>query len=151
MLSDMSYQRIQSAHLAFVLLLCAMSTGCQEGIQRVPVSGVVLIDGSPLPAGVIRVYPEGLRPASGNLDGQGRFVLGTYENNDGTLIGTHPVSIDGGEWIGPGKKKWHAPPEYNTPDSGLTIKVDGPTENAKIELTWNGGKPYVKSFRGSEQ
>ena len=37
--------------------------------------------------------------------------------------------------------------KYNsTETSGLTITVDKPTKDLKIEITWSGGKPFLDKF-----
>lgn len=44
--------------------------------------------------------------------------------------------------------KWHAPIRYaKRGGSGLTLTVDGATDDAIVELTWNGGKPFTKEYR----
>lgn len=137
--------------LAVLFLVAAAgltaAAGCDSGPKVVPVSGTVLIDGQPLAHGSIQVSVEGHRAAAGKIGSDGRFTLTTTDDGDGVLVGTHKVIVVGTETLGPGAHKWHAPPAYAKYDtSGLTITVDKPTKDLKIELTWAGGKPFVEKF-----
>lgn len=111
----------------------------------VPVAGQVLIDGQPLTRGVIRFAPEGGRGSMGAINGDGRFQLGSYAADDGALIGTHKVMIIAREQITETSAKWYAPKQYASfQTSGLTAKITKPTDDLKLELTWNGQKgPFV--------
>lgn len=73
------------------LFAVATLPGCQDGIKRYAVAGTVLIDGQPLTHGLIRVTPSGARPASAEIDQQGRFSLVTGGVGEGVPVGTHPV------------------------------------------------------------
>ena len=123
--------------------------GCKDGRpKRVPVSGVVLIDGKPLTYGKVRFHTQGGRPAVGELDQEGRFTLSCFGNNDGVVPGTHAVSVDASEPISETQARWHAPQRYAFPKtSGITRTIDGPTESLTIELFWkeNGGSSAGKA------
>lgn len=128
------------------LTMFLLLPGCGDGRpKRVPVSGVVLIDGKPVTHGFIRFHPPG-RPATGALDDQGRFTLTCFGDDDGVMPGTHPVSVTAFESLSSNKgTRWHAPKMYTLPKtSGITKTVEGPTESMVIELTWDGGKPFVE-------
>lgn len=132
---------------AAVMAIVATAAGCGDGRPaRVPVSGQVLIDGAPLSHGFIRLAPAGARPATAEIGPDGRFTLKTFEPGDGAVLGTHPVAIFGAEQLSPSKQRWHAPKKYaNAKTSGLTATIDGPTDSLLIELTWDGGKPFVET------
>lgn len=148
--SGLVSQRLPVATLSTLAILVGLATGCSEGIERVKVSGQVLIDGEPVPAGFIRVYPKGARDSSSNLDSEGRFELRSYNPGDGVPLGTHIVTINGSQMLSQYQKKWHAPPKYSRiSSSGLTLEVTGSTEDAIIELTWSGGKPFVQKVNSS--
>jgi len=119
--------------------------GCSDNaVERVPVSGRILIDGEPLASGTIIVIPKDVRQAGGKIV-NGEFSLMTYEKGDGTALGTHQVSIYSAETLGPSARKWMIPKHYAVASkSGLTITVDGPTDDALFELSWKGGKPFVE-------
>lgn len=135
------------AALAAVLLT---PTGCGEvGPQIVPVSGTVTLDGKPLAYGHVQVLPAGWRPASGRLDGAGRFTLTTSSPNDGCAVGTHPVVVLAGESITPETMKWHAPQKYaDVTTSGLTVTITGRTDDLKIELKSDGSMKPTKPVIG---
>lgn len=132
--------------LALCLLLLV---GCSDGRPtRVPVAGRVLIDGQPLTTGFIRVVPANGRAATGTIDKQGRFRSTTFEQGDGCVLGTHPVEIIAFESISDIEILWLVPKKYHQANtSGLTVTIDGPTDDLTIELTWDGGQPYVERSR----
>jgi hypothetical protein len=138
------------AWLALGFLLLA---GCSDGRpQRVPVSGRVLIDGRPLKVGIIQVVPRGNRSATGALDGDGRFSLTTFEENDGCVPGRHRLAVIAKKDLSSTSIRWFAPKKYRSPaTSGLTIEVNGPRDDVKIQLTWKGSGhdgPYIEHFEG---
>jgi hypothetical protein len=126
----------------------AAAVGCGDGRPtRVPVAGIVTIDGEPLKMGMIKFAPAGQRPAIGAIDGEGRFTLTTYEKGDGVITGTHRVSVTAVEPITERSNRWHAPKKYAESDSsGLEVTIDGPKDDLNIELTWDGGKQFVENF-----
>lgn len=128
---------------------CAVAlAGCGDrGPKLVPAAGIVLIDGKPLTHGVVQVVPAGGRAASGKIGPDGRFTLTTFRDNDGCYVGTHPVAVVANESIDGTSQRWHAPKKYVSADaSGLTVTITGPTDDLKVELTWDGGKPFVQHF-----
>jgi hypothetical protein len=131
-----------------VALMAILSTvmGCSDGRPaRLSVSGQVLIDGKPLQMGSIKFVPEGARPSSGKIDENGRFTLTCYDGGDGVVPGTHRVQVSSMEVLSASKVRWMAPPKYaDFRNSGLTYELTEPTDDLKIELTWDGGKPFVQ-------
>jgi hypothetical protein len=123
-------------------------TGCGDGRPaRVPVSGKVLIDGQPLTYGYIRLVPDDARPAGGKINPDGTFTLTCYDGNDGCVPGTHKVSVVAVEVLSSSSQKWHAPKQYIDPaTSAVTATVGEPTDNLVIELSWQGGKPFIERF-----
>lgn len=89
--------------LGLVTCLAALAplVGCQRPAFPVaPVHGKVMIDGQPLTEGKVMFAPiaqgggmESGKPAFGPLQGDGSFVLSTYSDNDGAVVGEHWVSI----------------------------------------------------------
>ena len=135
--------RIRTLIVASYLLV---ATGCGEGRPtRVPVSGRVTIDGEPLRYGYVRFVPEGARPSGGRLDADGKFSLSCYADADGAVLGAHKVSVHAAE-PKPGKGLyWHAPKTYRRYDtSEIEVEIEGPTDAVAIDLTWNGGQPYLE-------
>ena len=130
---------------AVAVSLAAALAGCGDGRpERVPVSGVVLLDGVPLKAaGTVRVIPKGARPATGEIDpASGRFTLGTFDKADGCVPGTHTVTVIARQTVDDKQIHWLTPEKYSQPgSSGLTITVDGPTDQVKLELKSEAAKP----------
>ncbi|MBN2578714.1 MAG: hypothetical protein JXB10_06950 [Pirellulales bacterium] len=127
--------------------------GCGDGRPaRVPVSGRVLIDGKPLTVGAIQVVPRGNRASGGKLDENGRFTLTCFEQNDGCVLGKHPVAVNASKHISSTTRRWFAPKKYaNYEHSGLEIEVNGPTDDLEIHLVWEGSGhdgPFDESVMG---
>ena len=133
---------------AATLALC----GCSDGRpDRVPVAGTLTIDGKPLAKAFVNFYPASGRPSNGRTDESGRFVRGCFEDNDGAQLGTHEVSVIAVEEIGPNTMKWYAPKKYSRVDTaGLNLTINEPVDDLKIELTWDGGKPFVERYAGGD-
>lgn len=130
--------------LFLVLSSLASITGCSDGLPgRVPVSGIVLIDGQPLETGSIMVIPTGERPAAGSLGPGGRFSLTTYELNDGVVAGTHQVTVQATERPNESTTRWLTPKKYGeAATSGLSVTIEEATDKLVIELTWDGKQPF---------
>ncbi|MEX2310781.1 MAG: hypothetical protein WD738_24650 [Pirellulales bacterium] len=129
--------------LLFLFALCA---GCgQKAEERVPVAGVVLIDGQPLTGGTIRFVPEVGRPASSKIMADGSFDLATESVNrsskTGVLLGNYRVQVSASKIVDDVTIRWHAPERYaDFRTSGLGVTIDQPTSDLVIELTWAGAK-----------
>jgi hypothetical protein len=83
------------------MALVAVSSGCGKSTYDIaPVRGTVTIDGRPFTQGKVQFAPKSAagepnagKPAFGLLQPDGSFVLGTYGESDGAVIGTHSVTI----------------------------------------------------------
>jgi hypothetical protein len=147
----MQIQRLLSCLFCIVVATgLVLAPGCSDGRPaRVPVSGQVLIDGQPLKYGFVRFLPEGSRGSGGELNANGHFTLTCFEPNDGATLGVHRVEVSACEGLTATKFKWHAPKKYAAySTSGLQQDITGPNNNLIIELTWNGGKPFVEVEEG---
>jgi hypothetical protein len=132
--------------LVFALSLVVCS-GCDHRPRRIPVSGTVLIDGKPLTYGFVRIAPADARPATGQIGPDGRFTLTCYDESDGCVPGTHQTAVIACESMGSNANRWHAPKKYLNPEtSGLTVEITEPTDSLVINLSWEGGKPFVERF-----
>ncbi|TWT97638.1 hypothetical protein Pla108_17900 [Botrimarina colliarenosi] len=127
-------------------LLLLLACGCGDGRPtRAPVAGQVLIDGQPVPFGMVKFVQPETRAASGRLDSEGRFTLSCFEKNDGAIPGVHKVSITATEGINERTTRWHAPKKYaNENTSGIEITIDGATDDLVIDLTWDGKGPFIE-------
>ena len=130
----------------------SMAIGCSDGRpSRVPVAGQVLIDGQPLKYGTVRFIPNDARMSGSMLDSDGRFTLSCFDKGDGAVIGVHQVIIAAGESISPTRVRWHAPKKYSElATSGLKQEITGPNDSLVIQLTWDGGKPFVETVEGED-
>jgi hypothetical protein len=128
------------------LMFCAAIAGCGDGRpERVPVAGVVLIDGEPLKSGTIKFVPKNGRPSASKISPNGSFDLTCYDGNDGALLGAHRVQVSSNRIISDSKIEWYAPQQYaDFRTSGIEVDVTEPVEDLKIELRWGDIKgPYV--------
>jgi hypothetical protein len=72
--------------------------GCGSGglpsgaVPPVPASGNVYYHGKPLAKGTVLVVPDNEHPAAGEIK-EGRFILTTYETDDGAVPGKHKVAV----------------------------------------------------------
>jgi hypothetical protein len=79
------------------ITLVALGCGKPEPPARVPVSGIVTIDGQPVPSAAVTFYPlfEGFGGeviAEGVTDAGGRYTL-TCPLGDGACLGKHKVTV----------------------------------------------------------
>ena len=72
----------------------------------------LVIDGQTLTKGFITVVPADGRPATSQIQADGSFRLTTFDEHDGCLLGTHPVTIIANEQLSPTRMKWLAPKAY---------------------------------------
>jgi hypothetical protein len=137
-------------HATLLALATLVLSGCGDGRPtRVPVSGTVLIDGKPLEHGDVRLLAKDHRVAYGQLGAGGKFQLSTYELGDGCVEGSHPVSISASEVLSATAIRWHAPKKYqNASTSDIVIDVSDSMQPVEIQLTWDGGKPFVERVQG---
>lgn len=134
-----------SAHSTFwrsAALLAVLGTLAGCGGETAPdrpdlgdVSGVVTLDGQPLPDVIVTFNPEKGRPSMGRTDAEGKYVL-HYLDEDGAVLGTHTVSITtpqeaptplGEEYQDP------IPAKYNT-QTTLTETVEAGDNTINFEL-----------------
>jgi hypothetical protein len=129
-----------------LLLFLSLLAGCDDRPTRVPVSGIVIIDGRPLDRGNIKFVPANGRPSAGKISEDGRFTLTCYDGNDGALIGTHRVQVASNRIISDSKIEWFAPPKYaDFRTSEISVDITEPVEDLAIELTWGKQKgPYIE-------
>ncbi len=74
--------------------------------------------------------------------------MSTFGKYDGVILGTHRIEIDGSEEISSKQRKWHAPKKYfNFRTSELTQEVTDDLDALIINLTWDGGEPFVERIR----
>lgn len=134
-----------------LLLTLAVYGGCRQAHEGVvPVSGTVTIDGQAVTVGQVRILAADHRPAMGTILADGTFTMSCFELGDGAPQGTHLATVSAVESIDERSNRWHAPKRYASKlSSDLWVTIDGPTDDLKIELTWDGSKqagPFVDKF-----
>jgi len=129
------------------LVVAAANSGCRRGPAIVPVSGVVEVDGKPLPSGSVMVIPVDGRPASGTIGRDGRFTLTTFRPGDGVLTGTHQVVVSAHESLGGTKLRWLVPTACRSmAASPLRLEVTGATTAATISISTDGQPLQVEDM-----
>ena len=67
--------------------------GCSEqGMKTAPVQGTITYAGKPVPQGSIMFQPEHGPNAMANIK-NGAYVLKTYRDGDGAVVGKHKVTL----------------------------------------------------------
>lgn len=132
--------------LVLILALgCVQFAGCDSRPRRVPIAGTVLIDGQPLKRGSLRVIPANGRAASSQISADGKFQFFTFDPDDGVIVGEHPLEVVSTETVGGSGIRWLIPKKYSQIEtSGLVLKAEKADLNRRIELTWDGGQPFVE-------
>jgi hypothetical protein len=121
-----------------------MIAGCARDDSLATVDGVVRRDGQPLTTGTVRFVPAAGRAATGQIQSDGTFRLGTHEEGDGAAIGMHKVAIIAYETAGNGRPAYEAGAQPNKPlvpqrymavgTSGLTFEVKPGKNHAPFDL-----------------
>lgn len=89
---------LQPRRALIAAVLCVLLVGCSREPERGPVSGVVTLDGKPLPNVMVMFVPDpehgtpGLRSVA-LTDNDGRYVMFTDKDQNGASVGTHRVSL----------------------------------------------------------
>jgi len=80
----------------FILLVTGF-IGCGNQFETAPVAGKVTVGGKPLPNGRVMMLPIGegeVGPsAMGDIQEDGSYVLTTYKEGDGAVVGPHQVTV----------------------------------------------------------
>lgn len=130
--------------LPFVFLFCSVGCGSDQ-VTTYPVKGrVVFQDGSPVRTGTVELESKDFgTTATGAINHDGTFVLGTYTPNDGAAEGKHnaivvQIIINDGSVKHTVDHGRAVPPRYGDYDtSPLTVTVQ-PIEDNQIALTLDG-------------
>jgi len=119
--------RSRPAIVALALLLLVAGCG-KQGIETVPVHGIVTVDGGPAPeSGGLVTYtpvdiPDGLpmRPAIGEFFQNGRFKVTSFRKGDGLVPGTYRVLVEA--WIEPPQNMTNQGKKVSLSPPNLTIE-----------------------------
>lgn len=136
-LSRNAWLRLAVAFVAIVMV----GPACKRTPRVVPVSGMVLYNGKPLPFGSIQFQPDKGQSAMGEIQGDGSFKLSSYALYDGAVPGSHLVSVScyegqRGGAAGTSLGKLLIPLKYTRlGSSGLTAEVkDAPGQTFEFKL-----------------
>lgn len=153
-------------HLTRGFALCAVISGLatvagcggsEDRLETAPVTGTVTYNGDTLKIGSLLFVPVGGGPtAEANIEADGTFEMGTYDLDDGAVIGQHKVMITaitapGGSGLpedvidGDGAPVWVIPEFYgNLEKSGLVVDVKSGENEVDFVLTSKAGEVKVK-------
>jgi hypothetical protein len=115
--------------------------GCgKQGPVFIPVSGVVTLDGKPLPrVAVWFEQAKGMNHGIGTTDEAGRFEIATHKLGKGVIPGQHRVLVHAGVSESPSKMTWMAPKIYASFDtSGLSVEVTPKQKVFTFDLSSQG-------------
>jgi len=129
--------------LAAGLALTLAVAGCSRDADftaAVPAAGTVTFKGKPLESGNLQFIPDKGRSAAGAIK-DGKFVLTTYEDNDGAIAGKHTVTVTAYKEV---KVKGETEPQQvliidekyaNPTSSGIAIEIpSGGKQDIEIKL-----------------
>lgn len=138
------------------LLVGCNSSESPDWKDRVPFSGVVTLDGSPVEGATVLLQSTDTppnAPATGLTDASGKFTLTTHTDNDGAIPGSYNISVKKVEFpasataseddpnydpmAADAEPTYHVPQKYMSPaNSGLSVAVSEAGEaEFKIELS----------------
>jgi len=140
------------------LTLGLLVAGCSKGLELIPVTGSVTLDGKPIAGATVTFAPKaGGLPATGVTDDEGRFDLTTSPHGRGAMPGDYSVvvsllrykniptsvkpsgdeeDITSGSGAGEPEIEVIVPVKYNNPaTSGLSATVQAGNSEFKFALS----------------
>ena len=131
------------------LLLAALSVGCGSSpedapkVELYPFEGIVQVDGQPVSGAQVVLHPKaesslGVVTPNGVTDESGRFMLTTYQPEDGAPEGAYHVTVSWSDIENPGSSEPEygpekLPPRYQNPAfSGLELAVKPGVSDAVV-------------------
>lgn len=138
-----THSRDVALQLSILCLMIVIMAGCGSSASELataPVVGTVTVNGKPLGKGTVVFVPERGRGANGIIRPDGTFILTTYTEGDGAIVGINKVGVSA--WQSDnieGPHKTLIPTRYTMPDSsGLTCEVKaGQTNKVSLNLSDN--------------
>lgn len=118
--------RVGLKYRAIMIVLGCVCCGCQSRPNSAEVSGVVTLDGEPLPKADVVFTPGDGRSSLGITDQEGKYSLVFTGLKTGAMPGTHRVSITTAviDLDGDGfQAKEVVPAKYRGPESELIQEV----------------------------
>lgn len=133
----MSHGSHHTVAAAFLSVSAICLFGCSDGLQLVPVTGTVTLDGLPLVGASVVFHPEQGRLSAGTTDAEGRYTLRYTDEKVGALPGEHTVQIataadDDEDSSAPRREK--LPARYNlTSELRATVSADSPQHDFALD------------------
>ncbi len=93
-----AFIRVHPWLLVFFGLVLLAASGCGDQADRAEVTGVVLLDGKPMPDALVEFLPDPERKTHGPVsaattDQEGRFRLAAHDQRGGAVVGSHRVMV----------------------------------------------------------
>lgn len=141
-----------SLNFICLLVFAASTVGCgRPGTSpTAPTSGVVRFNGQPATEVRVIFTPSNGRPAIGETDAEGKFVLTTFQPEDGAMPGTHKVTISDRErnWLADPTMKTIPPSRFPEPyqratTTPWTMEVKADEDNV-FELDMTDAPPTIQ-------
>jgi hypothetical protein len=143
--------------VASVFVVSFVGCSSENRVATGTVTGVVTYNGDPLQIGSLLFVPVGGGPtAEANIGTDGSFEMGTYDDDDGAVLGEHQVMITaftapGGSGLPEDVIDGDGAPVSILPDfygdlekSGLKVDVKSGENNIDFVLTSKSGEVKVK-------
>ena len=136
-----SFNVVRRAAAGWVIAVAALlAAGCGGGgagdqPELGQVSGVVTLDGQPLPNATVEFSPEQGRPSIGKTDEEGHYELQYTQDETGAKIGPHKVRIRTFDYATPDAAE-RVPAKYNE-QTELTADVTPGSNTIPFELESN--------------
>jgi hypothetical protein len=143
--------------VASVFVVSFVGCSSENRVATGTVTGVVTYNGDPLQIGSLLFVPVGGGPtAEANIGTDGSFEMGTYDDDDGAVLGEHQVMITaftapGGSGLPEDVIDGDGAPVSILPDfygdlekSGLKVDVKSGENNIDFVLTSKSGEVRVK-------
>ena len=116
-----------------VVLIAAAFSGCSrsESFDVAPVKGRVLSDGKLVSEGIVQFAPDGDgksnkpgKSAAGVVNENGEFVLSTYREGDGAVIGKGKLTAGSSDPLKPWPAELTVPIDYDVKPEGNEIVIE---------------------------
>jgi hypothetical protein len=89
-------EKIHLTKYLVLLAITALASGCGDSNPKTyPVSGVVTLDGKPVPGATVTFIPDDSKSKSAatNCDAQGKYSMSTFKQGDGAIPGSYKVIV----------------------------------------------------------
>ena len=145
----------QSSHIrwpgtaAVATAITALAIGCSGPANVGTVTGVVTLDGQPLPEASVTFQPQHGSPSAGTTDSSGRYELRYTRSMKGAVVGEHAVAISTYKSGAPDadppieRRPEQVPPKYNR-STELTATVGPRANQIDFSLEASGKVPQPK-------